>query len=309
MLDGRWRDAVDRRTEPFASVVRRSGVTADQITALGLVLAAAAAVLIGWGRIGAGVTVGVAASLTDLLDGPVAKASGTKSQRGSFFDSVSDRATDSVMLLGVAWYLDSTYGNHAAVLAMGILVAANLVSYERAKAESLGLSAKGGLMERAERLIAIGLGLVVRPLLFPMLWAVLVLTVLTALMRFRLVWTGASTEPLEPPSVPAEPLLRQRAWRQGRVDSRWRSWRERAVIRSSRRDSAGAPLGRWRARRHAVMSSRASRASRAGRASRANGSDQQQAGAGRGLRTWRHERLSGKRSVTEALRRRVDGQS
>ncbi|MGI0130249.1 MAG: hypothetical protein ACREEC_08900, partial [Thermoplasmata archaeon] len=224
----------------------------------------------------------------------------TQSQRGAFFDSVADRVTDSVMLLGVAWYLASTYGSHAAVLALAILAAANLVSYERAKAESLGIPAKGGLMERAERLIAVGLGLLVRPLLIPMLWAVLALTLLTALMRFRRVWANASTEPVAPP--PARKELPKRAWRKGRVDSRWRSWRERAVLRSGRADRAGAPVARWRARRQGVMSSRASRAGM----SRQRGLT----GTSRSDRTGRHERASGagRRRVTEALRGRVDGQ-
>jgi CDP-diacylglycerol--glycerol-3-phosphate 3-phosphatidyltransferase len=279
MLDGRWREGVDRATKPLAALVRRTGVTADQITGLGLLLAVAAAALVASGWIGAGIAVGVVAGLTDLLDGPVAKASGSQSTRGAFFDSVADRVTDSVMLAGVAWYLASTRGAHTALLALGILAAANLVSYERAKAESLGLPAKGGLMERAERLIAIGLGLVINPLLVPILWAVLVLTALTAVVRFARVWTGASA---------VSPGAR-RAWREGRVDSRWRSWRERAVLRSGRSGGAGAPLARWRARRQGVMSSRASRTGRP-----------------------RHRRLSGdgsaRRRVTETLRKRVDGQ-
>ena len=94
--------------------------------------------------------------LHDLLDGPVAKASGTSSVRGAFFDSVTDRVADALILGGVAWYLVSTHPGHLVLLPFAVLGATSLVSYQRAKAESLGISAKGGLMERAERMILLG---------------------------------------------------------------------------------------------------------------------------------------------------------
>ena len=70
-----------------------------------------------------------------------------------------------------------------------------LISYERAKAESLGLSAKGGLMERAERIILLCLGLLFDSLLVPILWLMLALTVITAVQRFVKVWKLASVAP------------------------------------------------------------------------------------------------------------------
>ena len=95
----------------------------------------------------------------DLFDGPVAKAAGTASVRGAFFDSVTDRVADAVLMFGCAWYLLDRAEGHLALLPMAILAVTALVSYERAKAESLGLSAKGGLMERAERMFLFGVGL------------------------------------------------------------------------------------------------------------------------------------------------------
>src|SRR3546814_5157614 len=67
-----------------------------------------------------------------------------------------------------------------------------LISYERAKAESLGFDARGGLMERAERIIALGVGLLFDSLLIPVLWVMLVLTLVTAGQRFVKVWRQAS---------------------------------------------------------------------------------------------------------------------
>jgi CDP-diacylglycerol--glycerol-3-phosphate 3-phosphatidyltransferase len=123
----------------------------------------------------------------------VAKASGTASSRGAFFDSVADRFTDALFLLGIAWYLSGD-GGRIALLPMAVLGASMLISYERAKAEALGYQAKGGLMERAERLILLGLGLLFSQLLIPILWVMLVLTLVTAIQRFVKVWNQASAE-------------------------------------------------------------------------------------------------------------------
>src|SRR5579884_4471588 len=160
MFDGRWRAGVDRRTGPLGSALHRTGITADQLTAAGIVLAAGAAAVIAAGHLTLGLIVLIAAALPDLLDGPLAKAAGTASRRGAFFDSVADRATDALVLGGVAWYLASNRGAHSAVLPLAALAAANLVSYLRAKAESLDFDARGGVMERAERIIVLSIGLI-----------------------------------------------------------------------------------------------------------------------------------------------------
>ena len=115
-------------------------------------------------------------ALPDVLDGAVAKASGTAGPRGAFFDSVSDRVTDALLLGGVAWHLSTTHPGRIAVLPMAVLGASMLISYERAKAESLGFDARGGLMERAERIIALGVGLLFDSVLIAVLWLMLVLT-------------------------------------------------------------------------------------------------------------------------------------
>ena len=110
------------------------------------------------GRLGLGLVLLIASAVPDLLDGALAKASGTASVRGAFFDSVADRVTDALILGGVGWYLQTRHHGHAAMLPFAILAASMLISYERAKAESLGFNAKGGLMERAERIIVLCVG-------------------------------------------------------------------------------------------------------------------------------------------------------
>jgi CDP-diacylglycerol---glycerol-3-phosphate 3-phosphatidyltransferase len=275
MFDGRWRDAVDRSTEPVGIALHRRGITADVLTATGLVSASATAVAVATGHLHIAIVLLILTGLHDLLDGPVAKAAGTSSVRGAFFDSVTDRVADALLMGGVSWYLISQGKGHLAILPLAVLGVTALVSYERAKAESLGISAKGGLMERAERMILLGIAFIDSALLVPILWIMLVLISITAVARFVKVWKLASA-----PAVAAtgavgshaiaepEDAIRRRvvAWRDGKVESRWRTWREGAgVPRRALGQTAGAPVGRWRARRQETLGSRSGRTLRARR--------------------------------------------
>jgi CDP-diacylglycerol--glycerol-3-phosphate 3-phosphatidyltransferase len=211
---------VEQGIKPVGSALRRTGITADHLTATGLVVAAATAVAVGSGHLLIGFVLLVLAAIPDLLDGAVAKASGTASPRGAFFDSVADRVTDALLLGGVAWHLAATRGGLAPLLPMAVLGASMLISYERAKAESLGFNARGGLMERAERIIALAAGLAFPFVLIPVLWVTLALTCLTAVQRFVKVWRQASA-----------PRERDRV----QVAQRWRAWRESATASAGER--------------------------------------------------------------------------
>jgi CDP-diacylglycerol--glycerol-3-phosphate 3-phosphatidyltransferase len=192
VFDGRFRSSVDKGVGPIGSALGRTGLSPDHLTALGLVMSVPAAVTIASGRLALGLVLLVASAIPDLLDGALAKASGTSSTRGAFFDSVADRVTDAIIMGGVAWYLQSSRHGHAGMLPFGILAASTLISYERAKAESLGFTAKGGLMERAERIILLCVGLFLPVVLVPILWIMLVLTSVTAVQRFAKVWRQAT---------------------------------------------------------------------------------------------------------------------
>jgi CDP-diacylglycerol--glycerol-3-phosphate 3-phosphatidyltransferase len=192
VFDGRFRSSVDKGVGPIGSALGRTGLSPDHLTALGLVMSVPAAVTIASGRLALGLVLLVASAIPDLLDGALAKASGTSSTRGAFFDSVADRVTDAIIMGGVAWYLQSSRHGHAGMLPFGILAASTLISYERAKAESLGFTAKGGLMERAERIILLCVGLFLPVVLVPILWVMLVLTSVTAVQRFAKVWRQAT---------------------------------------------------------------------------------------------------------------------
>lgn len=221
MFDGRWRSSFEAGLQPVGANIRRTGIRADHLTATGVVVAAGASIAIANGALRAGLLLLVLCALPDLLDGAVAKASGTAGPRGAFFDSVMDRITDALLLGGVAWYLASTDPGRTAVLPLAVLGASMLISYERAKAESLGFDARGGLMERAERLIALAVGLLFDSILVPILWAMLALTLVTAVQRFVKVWRQASVPPERAPELP-----RWRARRAARPTER--AWRRQA---------------------------------------------------------------------------------
>lgn len=261
MFDGRFRSGVDRAVKPIGGALKGTGLSPDHFTALGLLLAfpAAGAIAAGWLGLGVGLLIGSA--VPDLLDGALAKASGRASVRGAFFDSVADRISDTVVLGGVAWYLLDRYHNHVALLPMAVLGASLLISYERAKAESLGFEAKGGLMERAERLVVLCVGLAFSFLLVPVLWLMLGLTVFTAGQRFVKVWRQATAAGHGPPPAQRPAFARRSGYtfsEPAAVATRWRAWRQAngwtprsaRYAEGSHRNGAAA---RWQERRRARL--------------------------------------------------------
>lgn len=196
MFDGKFRTPVDRAVKPLGNGLRRTGLSPDHLTVIGLVVSVFAAVAVGAGYPRLGLLLVVMAAVPDLLDGALAKASGSSSQRGAFFDSTVDRFSDALLFGGMAWYLASRDSAHMALLPFAVMALASVISYMRAKAESLGLEAKGGLMERAERIIALCIALLFPPLMVPILWAILVLTAITAGQRFAKVWKQAAVAPV-----------------------------------------------------------------------------------------------------------------
>ena len=204
MFDGNFRKGVDKVLDPIGGFLSRIGVTANALTATGIVIAGIGSVFIGQGRLFLGFIFLILTGLPDALDGAVAKASGTSSVRGAFLDSVSDRVTDILLFCGIAWYLASNESGRIMMLPVAVMGAAMLISYQRAKAESLGFDAKGGIMERAERFIVLALGLLISDILIPVLWVMLILTLITAIQRFIKVWKQATSH-INKPTEPHNP--------------------------------------------------------------------------------------------------------
>ena len=225
MFDGKFRAPVDAAVKPLGAALRKTKLTPDHLTVVGLVVAAAAAVAVGAGHLRWGLVLVILAALPDLLDGALAKASNTSSQRGAFFDSTVDRVTDALLFVGIAYYFAVTEDPRLAVLPFAVSAVSSVISYQRAKAESLGLDAKGGLMERAERIVVLCVGLLIEPwldgALVWILWGMLVLISITAVQRFVKVWRQAAVAPVT----------------QARIDMRREQRKARRVARNRRRST------------------------------------------------------------------------
>ena len=234
MFDGKFRKPVDAAVKPLGAALRKTGLTPDHLTIVGLVTAAAAAVAVGSGRLRLGLILVIAAALPDLLDGALAKASNASSQRGAFFDSTIDRITDALLLIGIAYYFAETRDPRLAVLPFAVSAVSSIISYQRAKAESLGLDAKGGLMERAERIVVLCIGLLLEPwidgALVWILWGMLALSTITAIQRFFKVWKQAEVAP-----VTQARIDERRERRESRVEFRRERRENRRSARSDRR--------------------------------------------------------------------------
>ncbi|MDQ4008266.1 MAG: CDP-alcohol phosphatidyltransferase family protein [Actinomycetota bacterium] len=153
----RFRAFWTRLITPVARLLLRLGVTPDAVTFAGtLGVAAGALVFFPRGQLAVGVLVVTAFVFSDLVDGHMARLSGRTSPWGAFLDSTLDRIGDAAVFAGlVLWFAGGGETLWLAGLALYCLVMGNLTSYARAKAESLGMQARGGVAERADRLVLI----------------------------------------------------------------------------------------------------------------------------------------------------------
>lgn len=157
MLDKYTREGFTRLISPIARGLLKIGLTPDAVTLIGtLGVSVGAIVFYPDGRFLAGTLFITAFVFADNLDGTMARLSGRTSSWGAFLDSVLDRFGDAAIFVGLALYFAGPGDNLRAVgAALTCLTLGAVVSYVRAKAESLGWEAKGGIAERAERLIVV----------------------------------------------------------------------------------------------------------------------------------------------------------
>jgi CDP-diacylglycerol--glycerol-3-phosphate 3-phosphatidyltransferase len=157
VLNLRVRPAIALVVDPAAAGLLRAGVSPDAVTLVGtLGVVAGALALFSRGTFLVGTVVVTLFVLTDLLDGAMARRRGTASVFGAWLDSTCDRAADAAIFSALAlWYAGD--GDSTVLLAVSLfcLVSGAVVSYEKARAQGLGLSCDVGLAERAERLILV----------------------------------------------------------------------------------------------------------------------------------------------------------
>jgi CDP-diacylglycerol---glycerol-3-phosphate 3-phosphatidyltransferase len=192
VLDLLARKKVSRAVDPFARVVARVGLTPTAITLLGLTISVAGGVLIGFGWLTAGAAVIGFGALLDVLDGVLARLTGTETKRGALLDSFTDRLGEVAMWSGLAFHLGRIPDATLVTVSIAAVCGSLLVPFLRAKAEKDGLEGRGGLMGRAERLLVFGFGVGLSglglPTLAPALWILAAGTWLTVAQRFRRIW-------------------------------------------------------------------------------------------------------------------------
>jgi CDP-diacylglycerol--glycerol-3-phosphate 3-phosphatidyltransferase len=151
------------------SSLARTGITPNVLTATGVSLCLAAAILVPFEDHGKLLFFWLAAgtfvvgSLLDILDGALARVGGKTTPFGAFIDSTTDRVGEGAMLAAIALVFSRHGKDWAVVLAVAAVVGSFLVSYTRARAEALGLRGDVGLGSRAERVVLITAGLIFAP--------------------------------------------------------------------------------------------------------------------------------------------------
>ena len=171
---------------PLIRVLTRWEVHPNIFTLAGMVITSMAAAALAMGHLRIGGVFILIGGLCDSIDGSLARSSGKASQFGALFDSAIDRYSEFVMFLGVVTYFVMLPDYAAAVVAFVALCGSIMVSYTRARAESLGFESGTGLMQRAERIILLGVGALIHPLTFKLsIWLVAIFANVTAIQRMR----------------------------------------------------------------------------------------------------------------------------
>ena len=195
MLDrfkGFWQGVV---LAPFVALFIRLGISPDAVTLVGtLGVAAGALVFFPQGELLIGVLFITAFVFSDLVDGQMARRLGRSSKFGAFWDSTLDRIGDGAVFGGLVLYFAGP-GDSMLYLSLSLycVVMGSVTSYARARAESLGMDAKGGIAERADRLVLIlvatGLGAIfgVPVLMYAALWILAVANTATVVYRVEKV--------------------------------------------------------------------------------------------------------------------------
>ncbi|QMU76392.1 CDP-alcohol phosphatidyltransferase family protein [Streptacidiphilus sp. PB12-B1b] len=156
MLNKYARAFFTRVLTPFAAMLLRAGISPDVVTLVGTAgVVAGALVFFPQGSFFWGTIVITAFVFSDLVDGNMARQAGTSSVWGAFLDSTLDRVADSAVFAGIAlWYAGRGDNLLLCAVALFCLACGQVVSYTKARAESLGLKCDvSGLVERAERLV------------------------------------------------------------------------------------------------------------------------------------------------------------
>jgi CDP-diacylglycerol--glycerol-3-phosphate 3-phosphatidyltransferase len=201
MFTTRFEAWVRRHAEAFVSALGRSPLTPNQVTVVGVALTFVAAGLIAFGYLRWAGLVLILAGTCDILDGALARSTNAAYPYGAFLDSTLDRYAEGAVYLGLAAYFVTIAPPMQEWLILATLAAlagSFLVSYVRARAQSLGFTCKSGLFQRPERVVATVIGLLAGGwVLYGIVFLLAIVTNITALQRIREVWLQGRAQRLE----------------------------------------------------------------------------------------------------------------
>ncbi len=176
-----------------------AGVRPNTLTFIGLLVNVVAAAVLAAGLFRTAGFVIMGAAVFDMVDGRVARTTGRVTRFGGFFDSVLDRYSDLLLLIGLLVYYASINRFFYIVLTAVVMVATVLVSYTRARAENVIPNCKVGFMERPERIVLLIIGALFDRMA-AVLWVIAVLGNLTVI--HRIIYTWKETRRLEQAAAP-----------------------------------------------------------------------------------------------------------
>jgi CDP-diacylglycerol--glycerol-3-phosphate 3-phosphatidyltransferase len=194
MFTQKFQAWVRRWAERAVGVFRDSPVTPNMLTLFGLAITTLGGALVAFGQVFLGGCVLLFAGLFDIFDGALARASGKVYRYGAFLDSTVDRYSEGVVYLGILVYFLAHHLTLEPILVLTALAGSFLVSYVRARAQSLGFRCEAGILARPERVVIIVAGLLLEPLpihwstLTIALWILAIGTNVTAVQRVWEVW-------------------------------------------------------------------------------------------------------------------------
>ncbi|UCC78029.1 MAG: CDP-alcohol phosphatidyltransferase family protein [Anaerolineales bacterium] len=165
----------------------------NSLTMVGYVLSLLVMYVLATGQLQLGGVLVAVAAMFDALDGAVARAMGTTSTFGAFFDSVIDRYSEATVLFGLLLWYQGRAAEQEVALIYVTLLGSLMVSYARARAEGLGIACKVGWLTRFERVALLSIGLILQHVRL-VLWVMAVLTNVTALQRVYHVWRVSRAE-------------------------------------------------------------------------------------------------------------------
>ncbi len=193
-----YKASLTRLGDPVARALLRAHVRPNHLTMVGLGVSILAACALAQGQLRVGAVLLALAGLFDFFDGSLARLANSVSAFGAFLDSVVDRYSDLVVLLGVVLYYHRATDTTGVFLTMVALVGTIMTSYTKARAQSIGVACEIGLIERPERLIVLIAGATFN-VLTPAMIALAVLTNLTALQRILYMRRAAADAGADPP--------------------------------------------------------------------------------------------------------------